>query len=61
MNANYQLEQGLLTAIKKTGLTAPDTVVADGKVHRFRSEVGSKNQNGWYILHLNLKTCGIFG
>ena len=61
MNANYQLEQGLLTAIKKTGLTAPDTVVADGKVHRFRSEVGSKNQNGWYILHLNPKPCGIFG
>ena len=61
MNANYQLEQGLLTAIKKTGLTAPDNVVADGKVHRFRSEVGSKNQNGWYILHLNPKPCGIFG
>ena len=28
------IRTGLLTAIKKTGLTAPDTVVADGKVHR---------------------------
>ena len=26
---------GFMTAIK-TGLTAPDTVVADGKVHRFK-------------------------
>ena len=57
--SKYQEE--FLMAISNSGLTPPDTVVADGKVHRFRSEVGSKNQNGWYILHLNLKTCGIFG
>ena len=54
-------QEEFLRAITNSGLTPPDTVVADGKPHRFRSEVGSKNENGWYILHLAPKPCGIFG
>ena len=54
-------QEEFLRAIMNSRLTPPDTVVADGKVHRFRSEVGSKNQNGWYILHLAPKPYGIYG
>ena len=58
MNKN---QEEFFKAIKNSGLTPPDKIVADGKLHRFRSEAGSTNKNGWYILHLVPKPCGIFG
>ena len=57
--SKYQEE--FLIAITNSGLTPPDIIVADGKLHRFVSEVGSNKKNGWYILHLTKKPCGIFG
>ena len=57
--SNHQEE--FLRAIINSCLTPPDTIVADGKLQRFRSEVGSKNENGWYILNLAPKPCGIYG
>ena len=54
-------KEEFLMAISNSGLTPPDKIIADGVPHRFVSEAGSNKKNGWYILHLAKKPCGIFG
>ena len=54
-------QEEFLMAISNSGLTPPDKIIADGVPHRFVSEAGSNKKNGWYILHLAKKPCGIFG
>ena len=54
-------QEEFIKAIRNSGLIPPAEIVADGKIHRFRSEGGSKNRNGWYVLHLAPKTIGIYG
>lgn len=49
-------------AIAAAGLGAPDKIIPDGKVHRFRCD-GDKpgTKNGWYVLHLDGTPAGVFG
>lgn len=48
-------------AIEATGLTPPDTIDADGQLHRF-SATGKRNDRaGWYVLHADGLAAGVFG
>ncbi|MFV0820462.1 toprim domain-containing protein [Tatlockia micdadei] len=44
------------------GITPPNEIIVDGKLHRFHIE-GDKSgsKNGWYVLHLGGVPCGIYG
>ena len=35
------------------GISPPTTIIADGTLHRFKSEPKASKQNGWYVLHDN--------
>ena len=48
-------------AIAAAGLTPPDTIIADGKIHRFSTNGKSSDDAGWYILHLDNIPAGSFG
>ena len=43
-------ESDFLAEIAKHGLAPPETVVADGRFHRFRSSEDKRGASGWYIL-----------
>lgn len=49
------------TAIEQAGLTPPETIVADGKIHRFPSNGDSGDDAGWYILFSDGLPAGSFG
>lgn len=38
------------TAIISAGMTPPETIQADGEIHRFSTNGKKRNTNGWYIL-----------
>ena len=48
-------------AIAAAGLTPPDTINADGKIHRFNSNGKPRDDSGWYMLHLDGIAAGAFG
>lgn len=48
-------------AIASAGLTPPDRVIGDGKIHRFSSNGRSKDDAGWYIFHDDEHPAGRFG
>ncbi len=48
------------TAMARSGLVCRDSIVADGKLHRFKPE-GDSEPNGWYVLHTDMPVCGTFG
>lgn len=48
-------------AIQAAGLTAPDTIEADGKLHRFASNGRRGDLAGWYVLHGDGIPAGAFG
>ncbi len=48
-------------AIAAAGLTRPDTINADGAIHRFSSNGKRGDDSGWYILHLDSIPAGVFG
>lgn len=52
-----QFRAAMLTA----GLTPPDEIVADGRLHRFSSNGKAKDDSGWYTLHLDGTPAGAFG
>ena len=49
------------SAIVGAGLTAPDTIEADGGLHRFNSNGRKGDDAGWYVLHSDGVAAGIFG
>lgn len=49
------------TAIVAAGLIPPDTIIADGKLHRFSSNGKSRDDSGWYVLHPDGIPAGVFG
>jgi len=55
------LEQAFQGAITAAGLTPPDTIIADGKIHRFSTNGKRSDNAGWYILHLDNIPAGSFG
>ena len=48
-------------AITAAGLTPPDTIIADGKIHRFSTNGKHGDDSGWYILHTDGIAAGAFG
>lgn len=48
-------------AIEAAGITPPESVVDDGKLHRFSSNGKPRDEAGWYILHSGNIPAGIFG
>lgn len=48
-------------AIAQAGLLAPESIVLDGKIHRFRSDVTHKSKSGWYIGFGDGIVAGSFG
>ena len=50
------------TAMAASGLRTPDTIVADGNLHRFHVD-GDKprSKNGWYVLHPDSPAAGAYG
>jgi len=48
-------------AILAAGLTPPDEIVADGKLHRFSTNGKPRDDSGWYMLHLDGIPAGAFG
>ena len=49
------------SAIAGVGLTPPDTIEADGEVHRFASNGKRGDDAGWYVLHGDGLPAGTFG
>jgi phage/plasmid primase-like uncharacterized protein len=47
--------------IEQAGLTAPETIVPDGELHRFASNGDRADDAGWYVLHDDGIPAGIFG
>lgn len=48
-------------AIAAAGLTPPDVIYADGKLHRFNASGKRGDDTGWYVLHLDGVPAGVFG
>src|SRR6266545_5828259 len=48
-------------AIEQKGLTPPDSVIADGKLHRFASNGNRDDDAGWYVFHDDGIAAGAFG
>ena len=48
-------------AIEATGMTAPDTIHADGQLHRFSPTGKRSDAAGWYVLHDDGLPAGVFG
>jgi len=40
-------------AMTSAGLTPPDTLHGDGKLHRYSTDGKPSHKNGWYFLHLD--------
>jgi putative DNA primase/helicase len=47
--------------IRAAGLTPPDVIEADGKLHRFASNGKRGDDAGWYVLYLDAIPAGCFG
>lgn len=48
-------------AMRANGITPPDSIIGDGKRHRFNHEEVKGKQSGWYTLHLDGIPAGNFG
>ena len=48
-------------AISKSGLTPPDQIMADGKIHRFASNGKRSDDSGWYIFYPDGVATGAYG
>ncbi len=48
-------------AIEKAGLVPPDTIIEDGKLHRFSSNGDRADDSGWYALFSDETPAGVFG
>ena len=48
-------------AIEQAGLTAPDAIIRDGKLHRFASIGDRADDSGWYVLFSDGLPAGAFG
>lgn len=49
------------SAIDAAGMTPPDELHADGRLHRFSPAGKRKDDAGWYVLHLDNIPAGTFG
>ena|GEM_PF-361514 len=54
-------EQAFQAAIAAAGLTPPDEIIADGKIHRFATNDELGDEAGWYVLRSDGMEDGAFG
>ena len=54
-------EQEFQSTMATAGLTPPDHIIADGKIHRFSTNGKPRDDSGWYMLHLDGIPAGAFG
>lgn len=54
-------ETQLLDAIADAGMTPPESVIFDGKMHRFSSDGRPRDDSGWYIAFHGTVPAGAFG
>lgn len=59
--ANYNATSQFRDAIRAAGLTPPDVIEADGKLHRFASNGKRNDDAGWYVFHGDGIPAGSFG
>jgi putative DNA primase/helicase len=57
MNASQQF----IEAIAAAGLTPPDEIIGDRKIHRFSSNGNKRDDAGWYIFFDDERPAGRFG
>jgi putative DNA primase/helicase len=57
----HDVTDDFLAAIRATDLTPPETIVADGQIHRFSSNGKLSENAGWYVLHDGGIPAGCFG
>ena len=48
-------------AIEAAGLTPPNEIIDDGKIHRFSTNGKARDDSGWYMLHTDGIPAGAFG
>jgi putative DNA primase/helicase len=48
-------------AMRSAGLTPPDSIQPDGELHRFASNGKRGDDAGWYVLHRDGISAGVFG
>ncbi len=53
--------QDFRLAIVNAGITPPDQIIDDGKLHRFPTNEKTGNKDGWYVLHSDGVPNGQFG
>jgi putative DNA primase/helicase len=54
-------EQEFQAAIAAAGLSPPDNINADGKIHRFSTNGKPRDDSGYYVFHLDGIPAGAFG
>jgi phage/plasmid primase-like uncharacterized protein len=57
---NGAIEQ-FYQAISNAGLTPPNEIIDDGKIHRFSTNGKARDDSGWYMLHNDGLAAGAFG
>jgi putative DNA primase/helicase len=57
IDATHQFQQAMTSA----GLTPPDTLRADGQLHRYSTDGKPSHKNGWYFLHTDATPWGQAG
>lgn len=57
----YAAIENFRMAIATSGLEAPDTIQADGEIHRFSSSGRRGDDSGWYVLYADGIPAGSFG
>ena len=61
MSANTDSTEAFRTAIEAAGMTAPDDILGDSRLHRFSPAGKRSDKPGWYVLHLDNIPAGTFG
>ena len=53
--------EGFRSEILKAGLTSPNEIIDDGRIHRFSSNGKTSDNAGWYVLFTDGIAAGAFG
>lgn len=61
MSATNDPIEAFRAAIEAAGMTAPDDILGDGRLHRFSPSGKRSDKPGWYVLHLDNIPAGTFG
>jgi len=57
----HEIIDSFSAAIMQAGITPPDSIEADGDLHRFSTNGRRNDKAGYYVLHLDGVPAGLFG